>query len=201
LTVDTSYWDPREANGIPVELISFGYNKIDSGIELLWQTATEINNRGFDIERKVGDSGFRQIGFVEGNGTTTEIHSYKFFDGSVFNQNVAYRLKQIDYNGDFEYSTVIEINFDLPLEYSLKQNYPNPFNPSTLIEFSIPEKTKIALKVFNTLGQVVVSLLESTLESGTYVTKFNGVKLPSGVYIYSILSDKYTFSRKMLLIK
>ena len=117
---------------VPVELTSFTGAFVGNDVHLKWATATELNNRGFEIQRSANGSSFATVAFVEGNGTTTDQKQYSFIDRNVEARvNYAYRLKQIDFNGTFDYSSVVNIGFTLPLEFVLEQNYPNPFNPST----------------------------------------------------------------------
>ena len=143
---------------IPVELSWFTANSINGNVILNWVTATEINNQGFEIQRSSSNSEFATIGFVEGCGTITEPHEYSFIDRNVTTCEYFYRLKQIDYDGTFEYSNEIEVDA-APVSFSLEQNYPNPFNPSTKITYSIPQKSFVSLKVFDQLGSKVAELV------------------------------------------
>ena len=142
------YGNLGEVLPIPVELISFFANLIKDKVELLWQTATETNNSGFEILRGVypANSGtqndnneWKRIGFIEGSGTTTEPKTYSFVDEDVTTGKYKYRLKQIDFDGSFEYSGIVEVAVGIPTEYLLEQNFPNPFNPGTIIKFQIPK--------------------------------------------------------------
>ncbi|MEJ5263674.1 MAG: hypothetical protein WHT45_13400, partial [Ignavibacterium sp.] len=136
-------WLIKLASVIPVELTSFTANVIDNNVQLIWTTATELNNKGFEIQRSVILSGARNFsweaaGFINGNGTSTESHNYSFVDKNVASGKYAYRLKQIDFDGSFEYSDIVEVEIINPEEFVLEQNYPNPFNPKTIISFSVP---------------------------------------------------------------
>ena len=174
---------------VPVELIFFNAEYYDGNVNLEWITATEINNHGFEIQRKKENSEWENVGFVEGYGTTTEQKEYSYIDdiSSVQSSVLVYRLKQIDFNGSFEYSEVVELE-TIPTKFELSQNYPNPFNPSTTIRFSLPEETQLKINIYNMLGEIVETLAEGTYEAGYHKVTFNASSLPSGAYIYRIES-------------
>ena len=186
---------------VPVELTSFTGSATKNSVLLKWNTATEINNQGFEVQRKLEGSNWTTIGFVEGFGTTTEKQAYSFVDKNVSIGTIKYRLKQIDFDGAFKYSNEVFINYNIPDEFNLSQNYPNPFNPSTKIKFSIPEKSFVTLTVFNALGESVADLIHSNLSPGTYDVDFNASKLSSGVYYYQLKADKFVETKKMILLR
>ncbi|MBK9097712.1 MAG: T9SS type A sorting domain-containing protein [bacterium] len=197
-------WRTRIANidyTIPVELVSFNASVIENEVELSWMTATETNNQGFSIERKYKEGSFEEAGYVAGFGTTTEPKSYSFVDSKLETGNYTYRLKQIDFDGSFEYSNEINVVLELPLEFALDQNYPNPFNPSTTISYSIPEDGFVKLAVYNLLGQEVATFVNTYQKADRYEVVFNASELSSGVYVYKIESGKYSASRKFVLMK
>ena len=203
------------AASIPVELNSFTANVNDGEVNLNWQTASELNNSGFSIERNqvsspqssVGNEGWNAIGFVNGNGTTTEINNYSFIDGPIVTGLYSYRLKQIDYNGNFEYSNEVDVNFIFANDFRLSQNYPNPFNPSTTIEYQIPQATFVTIKVYDVLGKEIVTLVNKEMPAGVHEVNFSAVEtlhatsLPSGLYMYKISAGNFEQTRKMLLLK
>jgi hypothetical protein len=191
---------------VPVELTSFAANVINGVVELNWATATETNNNGFAIERKSINSEFTQIGFVPGFGTTTEPRSYSFTDNNVTPAVYSYRLKQVDYDGTFKYSDVVEVDVLAPAVFALDQNYPNPFNPSTIINFRLAADSKVILKVFDVLGQEVANLISGNLRAGSHEINFNASNLNSGVYFYRIDATgidgtNFTSVKKMILTK
>jgi hypothetical protein len=186
---------------IPVELSSFTAAVNNNNVELKWNTATETNNQGFDVERKTGNGSFEKIGFVAGFGTTTEPKAYSYSDVNVNATEYTYRLKQVDFDGSYEYSNEVNVVVELPIEYALEQNYPNPFNPSTTIKYSIPEDGFVKLAVYNMLGEQVASLIESNQKAGRYEISFNAENLASGVYIYRLESANYTASKKLMLLR
>ncbi|MEO8232202.1 MAG: T9SS type A sorting domain-containing protein [Ignavibacteriota bacterium] len=192
---------------VPVELTSFTGAFVGNDVELKWATATELNNRGFEIQRSISGSPFVTVAFVEGNGTTTEQRQYSFTDRNVESRiNYAYRLKQIDFNGTFEYSSVVNVGFTLPLEFVLEQNYPNPFNPSTSIAYSVPVISNVTLDVYNLIGQKIVTLVEGQVEAGKHTAQLNAVNMSSGIYFFKLTAvgengSQFSSSKKMTLLK
>jgi len=194
-------------NIVPVELQSFTAEVSDYDIKLLWSTATETNNQGFGILRFTqNDNEWKSIGFVPGFGTTTEVHQYTFVDEALQTGIYHYRLKQIDFDGTFEYSNIIEVTVASPNQFLLEQNYPNPFNPTTKIKYEIPgqarnDNTQVTLKVFDILGNEVATLVNEEQTSGIYEVEFSGSNLPSGIYFYELNADSFIKTMKMILLK
>lgn len=214
---------------LPVELVSFTGQYINDLVNLYWETSTETNNFGFDVQRQKsefeiydsglvssGDEGWETIGFVHGHGTTNSPKKYSFTDplNLALNPNlkrVDYRLKQIDNDGTFTYSKTISIDLTtitsikdegIPTVYSLSQNYPNPFNPSTVIKFGLPEAGVVELSIYNILGKKVGELINSEIQSGYHTVEFTDNHLPSGIYFYRInVNGKFSSVKKMLMIK
>jgi photosystem II stability/assembly factor-like uncharacterized protein len=183
--------------GIPVELVSFNYTIESRNVILQWTTVTETNNMGFKILRDGSE-----IGYAAGSGTTTEPREYSFEDTEIQSGSYLYELIQIDFDGTSQKVGELEVTVDnMPLEYMLEQNYPNPFNPNTIIGFALPGTVKIKLSVYNTLGENVVVLEEGFRESGYYQTEFDGGNLPSGIYFYTLSSDNFSSTKKMILLK
>ncbi len=141
------------------------------------------------------------IGFVDGNGTTTLVHTYSYTDKNVPPGKYIYRLKQIDFDGSYEYSKEAEVYVSSPDKFSLGQNYPNPFNPTTTINYSLKKDGFVSLNMYNILGQRVADLVNQNQKAGYYNVNFNASDLPSGIYIYTIKTSGFTSSKKMLLIK
>ncbi len=191
-------------NPIPVELVSFNADADENGITLKWETSTEINNSGFDVERSPNNISFEKIGNVKGKGTTTETQQYSFKDASITTGKgkIYYRLRQIDLDGSANYSDAIEVEYSIiPVEFSLSQNYPNPFNPTTTIKFGIPKEVKVTLKVYDILGKEVATIVDRKMEPGYYKYEWNGVQFASGVYFYRLDAGSFVKIKKMVLIK
>ncbi len=187
--------------GIPVELTSFTAAANNKKVTLCWSTATETNNKGFEIERSNDKHIWEKIGFVNGHGTVTEPKNYSFEDLTIISDVYYYRLKQVDFNGDFTYSKTIEVTIGLPKEYSLSQNYPNPFNPVTTINYQIPKDGFVSLKVYDILGKEIATLVNSDKAQGKYTVEFDGSRFASGMYIYKLQSGDFVETRKMMLLK
>ncbi len=193
------------SNAVPVELTSFAASVVGGKVNLNWSTATETNNYGFDVERKITGQEFTKVGFVAGFGTTTEAKNYNFVDNSVTSGNYTYRLKQVDLDGTSEYSNEVEVSL-APSSYSLDQNYPNPFNPSTKINFSLASDSKVTLKIFDVLGQEVTTLINGSLSAGIHNLNFDASGINSGVYFYTIEATgvdgtNFKSTKKMMLTK
>jgi hypothetical protein len=190
---------------IPVELLSFTGTVDGNDVTLSWSTATELNNSGFEIQRALKNSSsnleWTKIGFVNGNGTTTELKTYSYIDKNLPFNNYFYRLKQIDFDGSYVYSPEIEVNFSSPATFELSQNYPNPFNPLTTISYQIKEQGLVQLKVYNLLGQEIATLVNEVQPAGIYESLFDASNLPSGVYIYSLRVNDFVQNNKMTLLK
>ena len=200
-----SIWQ-YDLEALPVELVSFSLSINGTSVSLSWHTVSETNNKGFIIERsKISESNGQEqwdgIGYVEGNGTTLDGHSYSFLDENLQTGKYQYRLKQIDFDGSFEFSNIIEGEVSVISQFSLEQNYPNPFNPSTNIKFSIPVKSIVSLKVYDVLGGEVETLVNGEKEAGSYNFKFNAKNVSSGIYFYKLEAGGYTSIRKMLFLK
>ena len=200
---NTTFVENSGSPPLPVELSAFSANVLsDKDVMLNWRTETEVDNYGFEIQRQTfGNTEWTKIGFVDGNGNSNSPKNYSFIDhnpmnGSKFN----YRLKQIDTDGEYEFSNVIEAEI-FPGKFILSQNYPNPFNPNTKIIYQIPEASKVTIKVYNMLGAEVASLVNETKEPGIYEVEFNGKNLPSGTYIYRLIAGDFIQVNKMVLMK
>lgn len=185
---------------VPVELTSFAAASDKNDVILTWNTATELNNQGFEIQRKITGE-FERVGFVEGRGTTTESQNYLFRDKDLLSGNYTYRLKQTDFDGSFAYSDEVEIEISQPNVFYLGQNYPNPFNPSTNIKYSIPADGNVTLKMYDILGEEVSTLVNEFQQAGTFDVVFDGSNLSSGVYYYQLTSGELTSTKKMMLTK
>lgn len=185
---------------VPVELTSFAAASDKNDVILTWDTATELNNQGFEIQRKITGE-FERVGFVEGKGTTTEAQNYLFRDKDLLSGNYTYRLKQTDFDGSFAYSDEVEIEISQPNVFYLGQNYPNPFNPSTNIKYSIPVDGNVTLKMYDILGEEVSTLVNEYQQAGTFDVVFDGSNLSSGVYYYQLTSGELTSTKKMMLTK
>ncbi len=212
MAIDSSgyIWVGADMNGeyrtagrtVPVELASFSAEVNGNNVLLSWITASEINNQGFHIERRDNkNEEWKNIDFVNGNGTTTEPQSYSFVDENLSTGKYQYRLKQTDFDGTFEYSNTIEVEVSIPTRFSLNQNFPNPFNSVTSIQYAIANKQFVTLKVYDILGKEIATLVNENKEAGNYSVDFNAAELPSGVYIYQLSTADFTQIKKMILTK
>jgi len=195
-----------EDNPIPVELTAFFALNTNEGVMLKWVTSTETNNSGFSIQRSRDYENYTDVAFVEGNGTTTQPHEYNFIDKISVADIYYYRLKQIDFDGSYEYSNVVEVNVNAPSDFVLEQNYPNPFNPSTVIKFSLPVDSKVTIDLYNTLGEKVDRLVKKEFSTGNHSVNFDASHLSNGIYYYTLNAqgndgEGFVSTKKMVLMK
>ncbi|TRZ51643.1 T9SS C-terminal target domain-containing protein [bacterium] len=187
----------------PILLSFLKSSIIGRNLKLNWATASENNNSGFDVERKIISDNWVNIGFVQGKGNSVTTTSYSYEDKNLQTGKYKYRLKQIDNNGNFEY---FELNGDveigIPKKFDLSQNYPNPFNPTTKINFDLPVDAKVSLVVYDITGREVAKLLNNEFRpAGYHTTEFNASKFSSGVYFYSLSTNNFRMTKKMILTK
>jgi hypothetical protein len=188
-------------HALPVELVSFTATQNGNNVDLTWTTSGENNNYGFSVERN-SSSVWNEIGFVAGKGTVNTPSHYEFTDRKLSSGILRYRLKQIDFNGNFEYFDLSEaVTIGVPDKFFLEQNYPNPFNPVTTIAYGIPQAGNVKLKVFDMSGREIKTLINEFKDAGYYTAKFDASGLASGAYIYRIESGNYVSVKKMILIK
>jgi hypothetical protein len=192
---------------LPVELSSFTSNTNGRNIQLNWETKTEKNSDKFVIERKASGTNWESIGSVKAAVLSNSPKNYSYTDTKLQSGKYQYRLKMVDNDGSFSYSSVEAAEVAIPKDFAVSQNYPNPFNPSTKIDYQVPVDAKVILEVYNIAGQKVIELVNQEQSAGYYTVDFGASKLSSGVYIYRLAaSDKATgnnFSsiKKMMLLK
>ena len=212
-------WQNTGGSPLPVELTTFTANNFSGKVELQWNTATEVNNYGFEIQRSAvsgqrsdggqspfinSHSSFSKIGFVKGAGNSNSPKNYSFIDDNPPSGTVEYRLKQIDNNGGFKYSQILTVS-SLPTKFELSQNYPNPFNPTTTIQYALPKAEHVTLKVYDELGQEVSTLVNEQQQAGNYSVQLTLRSFSeggaSGVYYYRISAGDFTEVKKLMLLK
>jgi len=191
---------------VPVELVSFNAILYENKIKLIWTTISESNNYGFEIQRRHSNQDWLKIGFIHGRGTTSIPHTYIYFDADVVNDVYQYRLKQIDFDGSYQYSSIITIAKTNPEFVNLTQNYPNPFNATTVVHYQIPNESVVEFKIFNLLGKQVYEVNRKQQPAGFYTIEWNGKdyqgnSLPSGVYIYQLRTNDSIITKKMILLE
>lgn len=193
-------WDGSIA--VPVELLKFYGQLYEKGVKLIWQTASEKNNYGFEIERCFQDSQrYEKIGFVFGSGTTVEINEYSFIDEEMQSGIHHYRLKQIDNDGGFKYLGDIRIIVELSNNFTLYPNYPNPFNSTTVISYFLRQSNFVKLSIYNIANHEVMELVHEFQKPGSYALRLNAKSFPSGLYYCCLSSGDLCSTQKMLIIK
>jgi hypothetical protein len=187
---------------LPVTLSSFESRVKKNDVNLIWVTEIETNNSGFDIERKTDGNDWSKIAFVQGSGTTNSQRLYTYEDKKLPTKIYQYRLKQIDYNGQYEYHMLNnDVIIGKPGEYKVGQNYPNPSNPKSKIDYEIPVDGKVSIKVYDIIGKEVATIVNEFKPAGYYTADFDGSNLASGVYIYRLTSGEFSDIKKTILVK
>ncbi len=188
---------------LPVELSSFSASVTGNSVKLSWSTSAEENNAGFEIQRMPEGGNWTTAGYVEGSGNSAQINEYTFSDRGLERGKFSYRLKQIDYNGNFEFhelGNLVEIGS--PDKFKLHQNYPNPFNPTTVLSFDLPYASDVTLSVYDLSGRLVRTLINNELRQADYYkVAFDGSSISSGVYFYRLQTSKEVQTGKMTLVK
>ncbi len=198
IRIDTSWSNAP----LPVELTMFTAKYLNSGVILNWQTATEINNNKFVIERSINEGEYEAIAEVPGYGNSNSIKDYTYTDKQTkLKGNYCYRLKQVDNDGTYKYSQVVNVTVGNLDNYELAQNYPNPFNPTTNINFTMPKAGSVKITLFNSLGEEVQTIFNGVKEAGFHTVQFNASGLPSGIYFYQMTSEGFTQTKKMIIAK
>jgi len=188
---------------LPVELATFTSNNNGRDVNLLWKTVKEINNSGFDIERKsIVDNTWTKIGFVRGSGNTNNTVTYNYTDSKLNAGKYSYRLKQIDYNGNYEYFSLNnDVQVGVPVKFDLSQNYPNPFNPVTKIDYQLPGDSRVSIKLYDEVGKEVMTLVNDKQSAGYYTISLNASNLSSGAYFYRITAGSFVMTKKLMIVK
>ena len=189
-------------NPLPVELTLFLSNVLNHSVNLIWTTSIESNNSGFEIQHSAADKIWTSIGFVNGAGNSAEPNRYTFTDRNLNSGVYNYRLKQIDFNGNFKYYDLSnEVVIGVPDKFSLHQNYPNPFNPVTKIRYDLPNSGKVSLKIYDNIGREVITLISEFKDAGYYTVEFDGSNFASGIYYYKLETGNFVATKKMVLLK
>jgi hypothetical protein len=213
----TAAGNSDDTNPLPIQLVSMTAEVKEHAVRLEWRTASEMNNYGFEVQRRyLGlktnfagrelvnnglDTAWTKAGFVEGHGTTLEAKTYEFVDQPSSLGSYSYRLKQIDLDGKSTYSEKVVVEVGVPRVFTLYQNYPNPFNPTTTISYGLPTGARVTLRIYNVLGQVVKTLVDEDQSPGVYGAQFDASGVASGVYFYRLQAGPFVQTKKMLILR
>ncbi|MCH7977193.1 MAG: T9SS type A sorting domain-containing protein [Bacteroidetes bacterium] len=201
LTVDGIQVALSWADVVPVELVSFEANVSGSDINLNWLTSSETNNAGFEIQLR-GSGDYEAMGFVDGHGTTSVEQSYAYTINNLTSGVYTVRLKQIDFDGAFEYSPEIEIAVGVPGTHVLTQAYPNPFNPQASFSLSVAAAQHVEIALYDQIGRQVATLFSGQMEEGqARAFTIDGANLPSGSYYYQAIGRTFSETGRVTLLK
>jgi hypothetical protein len=183
----------------PVTFRDFSLQVKSNNVELFWSTASESNNRGFEIERSTTGNNWTRIGFVPGVGNSQILQKYTYTDKGLSNGRYFYRLKQVDLDGRFSYSRVLSAAVDGKYSFSLEQNFPNPASGNTVIPYSVPVRAKVLISLFDVQGRVIKVLVNESKEPGYYTHGLSTSGLARGIYYYRMQSDEFSATRKLVI--
>lgn len=195
-------------NPLPVELVNFNAKAKNRNALLSWETKTEVDNSGFEVERLDKEGDWKKVTFIEGHGTSNSTKYYSFEDTKLSAGKHSYRLKQIDNDGTTSYSDVVEVTIDVPKEFALSQNYPNPFNPSTKVDYQLAADSRVTIELFSITGERVAVLVNQEQEAGYYTMMIDSYtnRMASGIYIYRMIATdaagkNFVATKKLSLLK
>lgn len=191
------------ATVLSVELASFEAQVNDGAVTLSWQTTSENQNLGFEVQHQVaGTSEFEAVGFVDGHGTTSRAQSYAYRVADLAPGQHTFRLKQMDLDGSFRYSPTVATTIEVPGAYYLSAAYPNPFNPQTQFELTLKQQQNVRIAVYDLLGREVAQLHEGVLPANELqVFRFGADALPSGIYLIRVTGEHFATTRQATLLK
>jgi hypothetical protein len=186
---------------LPVELARFTATTVGEAVTLRWSTTSEENNAGFDVERSTDGETFTTIGFEPGVGTTEEAQSYRFVDREApFATTLFYRLRQVDTDGTFEYSPVVEVEVT-PSAVALLPVAPNPVSASARLRYELPEATAVRLQVFDLLGRRVATLADGEKPAGRHEVSWRSAGLASGTYFVRLQAGSTAQTQMLRLVR
>ena len=198
---------------LPVELSSFTAACEKRSVILRWRTESELANLGFNLWRSEGGEYIKlNEGLIPGAGDSEVPHDYRYDDTEVV-EGVAYsyKLETLNMDGASFFHGPVEVLVDpgqaaVPESYTLAQNYPNPFNPGTTIRYALPEEGPVRLSVYNTLGQLVRTLVDGVHPAGEYSIYWNGTDdqnhaLSSGIYFYKLQAGDFSAIKKLVYVR
>ena len=187
------------AGPLPVTLMNLKATPNGNDVVVTWQTSSEENNKGFEVQRSKDAFSWTNIGFVAGAGTSVITQNYTYTDPNLEPALYYYRLKQVDYDSNFKYSPVVTATITGLGKMVLYQNYPNPFNQATTIRYDLPKAQKVRLSVFDVNGREIQVLVDEYSAAGSHTISFDGQAVSSGLYYYRLTAEDGTAVRKMII--
>lgn len=187
---------------LPVELSFFKGHAEGRDVVLDWRSETETNNAGFAVEHAMAKTEFREVGYVDGRGMSFEPVDYSFRVGNLDPGHHRFRLRQIDFDGQTEYTPQIEVVVEVPGMFVLDPAYPNPFNPSTTVRFALSHSRHVTLHLLDVLGRPYGVLYEGVPAANeTQTVQVDGSRLPSGIYIVMLEGEGIRATQRITLLK
>lgn len=188
---------------LPVELTTFDAVADGTGALLTWQTASESDNAGFEVQQKAkGDDQWATLTFIEGTGTTSESQQYRYRASGLVPGHYRFRLKQVDVDGTFEYSSTVEVAVPLSGAYELSRAYPNPFRDQAQLKLTVEQPQHVEAVLYDALGRRVAVLYEGSVEAhAPHAFVVNNRNLSSGMYVIRVEGETFTATRKLTRVR
>lgn len=206
--IDTGFGDPKIGgitmldghSNLPVEFLSFQAKEAGKGaVNLSWETAMELNNAGFEIQYSSDAINYESAGFVEGVGTTDEVQAYNFQIDDLRQGTYTFRLKQIDYDGKFDYSSRVEFTVNLD---DVSNIFPNPASSIAKVLIAVEDRQQVSVDVFNLAGQQISREFEGTLNAGAdNQIEIKAASLTPGTYLVKITGETFSQTQKLLIVR
>ncbi|NLA24350.1 MAG: T9SS type A sorting domain-containing protein, partial [Bacteroidales bacterium] len=188
----------KKEDNLPISLLNFQANCNENHVSINWTTTSEINNEYFTIERSHNAKNWESIAQIKGAGNSSSSIYYEFKDENVLDGTAYYRLKQTDYDGQFEYFKIISTNCTNSKQKTNIICYPNPFNQEINIEFSNLESDYAIITIHDALGRTVKKLiLDKETIAGGFLS-LNLSDLQQGVYLLKLSSNRINHQEKII---
>ena len=202
-TADALFVIEGFSSALPVELTRFEAQRTEEAVRLEWETATERNNAGFEVQYKSEDDGsWSALSFVKGAGTTTSAESYTYTAKELEYGTYQFRLVQVDQDGSRTAKEPVEIDFTLDSAYEISKVYPNPVRQTATLDLVVKTAQQVTVQVYDVLGRSHGMLLDRQVPAGqTTSVRIDANRFSSGQYFLRVRGERFTVTRRLTIVK